>query len=107
MRFYKLEVARVEPPPKITSVTPTEGATFYESGSIIISSTLSSTGSSPLEYQFSIDGIIKQAWSAQANYTWAATACSHKIKTEVRNISGQDGKEAEIYVFRKPIPPPQ
>ena len=96
-------------PPRITSVTPTDGSAFYESSEILISLTAHSF-CPPLQYQFSIDGIIKQAWSGVSSYTWVTTSQDigiHTIKVEVKDRGGQDTKEVEVYIFRKPIPPPE
>ncbi len=91
-------------PPEITSITPVSGSTFYEIDAVTASAVVN--GTAPLEYQFSVDGVVKQAWSSTANYTWSATRGLHTIKIEVRNTAGQDTEEAGIFVFRKPILPP-
>lgn len=95
--------------PQIISVTPPDGSIFYESDTIVISSTVKDTDPSPLEYQFSLDGIIKQVWSGLSNYSWLSSSQdrgSHNIKVEVRDVGGQESKQAEIYILRRPIAPP-
>jgi len=96
-------------PPQISSSSPLDGATFYENDSVLISVMVNDIDPSPLEYQFSIDGIIKQAWSSlSTSYSWITSLQdkgSHNIKVEAKDAGGQDSKEMEIYILRKPIPP--
>lgn len=94
-------------PPQIIQIDPADNSTFYENDIIPISLSINDADSSPLEYQFSIDGAIKQSWSAQSTYIWnAATNGIHIIKTEIRDAGGQDTKEFEAYIFKKPIASP-
>jgi hypothetical protein len=93
--------------PEITGISPSDGTTFYGNDTILISSTVNDTDPSPLEYQFSIDGIIKQPWSSQASFIWTqGSSGSHNLKIEVRDAGGQDSEEAENFIFRKPLSPP-
>lgn len=94
--------------PQIKNITPQDGSTFYEDGTILISVVVNDIDPSPLEYQFSIDGIIKQTWSDKSDYSWSTTETdkgSHNINIEVRDIGGGDTKQIEIYILRKPIEP--
>lgn len=94
-------------PPQITTVTPQPNATFYEKDTITLSGQVNDTDSSPLEYQYSLDNVIQQAWSGQASYTYNnAGAGKHLLRIEVRDAGGQDAEEIEVYVFRKPVPAP-
>lgn len=90
-------------PPQITSTVPQEYFTFYENDSIGISASVQDNDPSLLEYQFSIDNLIKQPWSAQTNYDWSATSGRHSLKIEVRDEGGQTSKEVEVYVYRIPV----
>jgi hypothetical protein len=92
--------------PQITNITPANGATFYENTPILISVQINDTDSSPAEYQFSLDGILKQAWSGQSSYSWVATSGIHNIKAEVRDAGGQNSKLAGVCVFRTALLPP-
>ncbi len=89
--------------PQIIQINPLDSSTFYEADAISIYPIVNSPSPAVLEYQFSIDGAIKQLWSAQTNYDWNASLGIHNLKAEVRNSGGQDAKQAEICVFRKPI----
>jgi len=95
-------------PPQITGVTPVDGSSFYEGDTISIFPTVNDQDPSPLEYQFLIDGIIKQAWSNSSSYGWTPSSqdigvCN--IKVQVRDTGGEDTIETEVYVFRKPLLP--
>jgi len=94
--------------PVVTAIYPQDGAVFTEAETVNVSATVNDPDSSPLEYQFSLDGAIKQSWSAEASYTWVPAveeAGLRKIKVEVRDAGGSGFKESEIYVFRKPVFP--
>jgi len=95
-------------PTQITGVTPVDGSSFYEDDTISIFPTVNDQDPSPLEYQFLIDGIIKQAWSNSSSYGWTPSSqdigvCN--IKVQVRDTGGEDTIETEVYVFRKPLLP--
>lgn len=101
---------RVNQKPIIQSITPTNKSKFTEQDIIVISVTATDPDGDALEYQFSVDEVVKQSWSSSSNYQWQTTIGDNRlrnIKVEVRdNISGIDLKNASIYVFRKPIEPP-
>ena len=63
-----------------------------------------------LEYQFSIDGQVKQSWNTFAVYDWVTTAIdkgNHTIKCEVRdNRGGLVSKESSLAGFRQAVGPP-
>jgi hypothetical protein len=93
--------------PQISSLTPLNNSTFCENDTISISPTVvNNPNSSPLEYQFLIDGAIKQPWSGQSKYDWQGASGIHNLKAEVRDIAGQDAKQVEVCVFKKPPEPP-
>lgn len=96
-------------PPQITALNIFDHSKFYENSSIVITPTVNDTDSSPLEYQFSIDDVIKQSWSGLSSYTWLSSSQhigSHNIKVEVRDTGGQDNKQIGVYILRKPADPP-
>jgi hypothetical protein len=92
--------------PKIINVSPANGSTFSEGSAILISPVVNDNNLAPVEYQFSVNNEIKQGWSSQINYSWDAVPGRHILKVEAKDIAGQDVKEIEVYVFRKPIEPP-
>ena len=92
--------------PKIASINPADGTLFYEGDSVAISITGYLVG---VQYQFSIDGVIKQSWSSSSTYNRVTNSQlfgKHKIKVEVKNSFGSAYKEAEVYILKKPISPP-
>lgn len=95
-------------PARISSVSPQDGATFLENELISINAVLAdTTGAGQVDYQFSVDGAIRKSWQRAASYTLSGLSSgTHKLKAEVKNNSGQDTKEAEVYIFRSPIAPP-
>jgi hypothetical protein len=106
---YSASIILDTTPPQITGISPKDRTTYYENDKILISPIVNNTDSSPLEYQFSIDGIIRQAWSNLSSYSWITISedkGNHNIKVEVRDIAGQDAEEIELYIFRRPLSPP-
>lgn len=71
MRFYKLEVAKIAGPAlQITNITPADNSTFLAGSLINIKPDVSSSTNGALQYQFSVGGTIKQAWSSANSYNW-------------------------------------
>jgi len=106
--IYEIKVYGTLPepePPRIISFIPQDGAGFNEVEVVSVSATVTNDVSA-VEYQFSIDGTVKQAWSKDPVYKWTAQAGQHTIKIEVKNSKGNDSKQAEVYVYRKPVSPP-
>lgn len=93
-------------PPQITEVSPKTGSTLYENKTVVISPIVKDIDPSPLEYRFSIDGVIKQPWSGEPSYKWIANIGQYKIKVEARDKGGADSKEIEVYVYREPVEKP-
>jgi hypothetical protein len=93
--------------PTITSISPLDGAKLSDVDAVLVFANVDNPDSSPLEYQFSIDDAVKQSWSAQSSYNWPAQAGSHRLKIEVRDMAGQDSKEAEVYILRQPLKTPE
>jgi hypothetical protein len=58
-----------------------------------------------IEFQFYLDGSLKAAWGKEANYAWKPVRGKHKLKVEIKDSKGQDSKEVEYYVYRRPLSP--
>ena len=60
-----------------------------------------------LEYQFVLDGVVKQGWSAATTYTWSTTegdGGQHTLAGEVRDgYGGKTSRESEIYLYVEPV----
>ncbi len=97
-------------PPIIADISPSDGSTFSEGALVKIFPIVNDQNLSTIEYQFSVDGVVKQTWSNQANYNWSAIGGIHTLTVEVKDIAGQDTKQVETCVFREaigsPIGPP-
>lgn len=96
-------------PPTLISVTPAAGPTLYADSVLTISAAVTDTDPSPLSYQFSIDGTVKQSWSSTATYGWATTAAMagpHTVKVEVRDVGGSSAKTQTLYLYLQPPGPP-
>ena len=92
-------------PPTINSISPPLGPGLYAGDTLTISASVTDADPSPLEYQFSIDGAIKQGWSATATFPWSTTsgmAGPHTITVEVRDAGGAASKTQMLYLYLKP-----
>jgi hypothetical protein len=92
-------------PPTINALSPQPGPTLYAGNTVTLSASVTDTDPSPLEYQFSVDGVIKQAWSATTTYQWVTTSAmagSHIITAEVRDAGGAVSKTQTLYLYLKP-----
>lgn len=94
-------------PPVMNSISPGDGSGFYQQDTVTISADAFDPDGDALEYQFSIGGEIRQAWSQFSTYEWAVLAEEaglHTIKVEVRDAAaGIVSQTAELYIFLKPI----
>jgi len=90
------------PIPKIIFDFP-QNVVFYVNDILLITPTVTTNDPSPLRYQFSVDGIVTQAWSLSAIYRWELTLPGlHTLKVEVKNAAGSDSKQVEVNIYRKP-----
>ena len=89
--------------PEINSAMPGDGSLIKKGAAITLS--IEAEGNGNLEYQFSINGTVKQAWSYNKTYNWPTSSESrgnYKFKFEARNQKGKAAKENEIYLIEKP-----
>ena len=93
--------------PVITSVTPTDGATYTEADAVPIAVTASDPNGDPLEYQFLIDGVVKRAWAAGSTWSWDTTGTiwEHTLTVQVKDPSGRQ-VETTHKLFGYRLPPP-
>lgn len=101
----QVTVQRDTIPPTIQSISPMPSPSLYADNLITLSASVTDTDPSPLEYQFSVDGVVKQAWSTTTSYPWATTSAmagSHTIKVEVRDTGGVDAKTQTLYLYHTP-----
>jgi len=95
--------------PDLTDIDPVSGSFVYVNTSVLISSIVDNLDGDPVEYQFWVNGIIKQYWDALDTYSWHAQGSDMglaEIKVEVRDDDGVDFGESRIYVVHPLIGPP-
>jgi len=77
--------------PIISSITPANGSTILAGAKIDIQA-IAISQNTPLKYQFTIGGTIKQAWTTSNTYSWqtsAADTSTVSIKCEVKDSKSQ------------------
>ena len=97
------------PPPVISSYSPNPNSFIYKGKTQTLSLTTSDSGDSSNEYQFSVDGTVKQSWSSKTSYSWDTSSLDTKayiLKFEAKDQGGSSSKTAEAYVLREPVSPP-
>ena len=75
-------------PPLITSTLPADNSIFLAGAIITIKANASDPENDPLQYQFSIGGTVKQAWSSSNTYIWQTSSADTgavSITTEVKD----------------------
>jgi len=94
-------------PPQINAVTPADASFGLEGYVVSLYVGVDDNGLSPVEYQYSIDGQIIRPWITVPFYHWnSQVGGMHTIKFEARDVSGGGSSEAEIYLVKDPIRPP-
>ena len=96
-------------PPVISSYSPNPNSFIYKGKTQTLSLTTSDSGDSSNEYQFSVDGTVKQSWSSKTSYSWDTSSLDTKayiLKFEAKDQGGSSSKTAEAYVLREPVSPP-
>ena len=82
--------------PIISSITPVNGSTFTVGDTVNIQVTATDPNSYPLEYEFLVNGEIKQDWSSSSTYAWVASPTPtfvSKVSCHVRNNQGAEASE--------------
>lgn len=97
--------------PEISQFTPLDRSMFTEADTLKIEITAKDSDGNVLEYQYLVDGQVKQSWTSSASYNWQTQNGDfgeHKIKVQVRDDIGamSESPERKIFIFRKPIGPP-
>jgi len=92
--------------PRIIETAPPAGSTFHEGNTLTFSMVTDDIDPSPQEYQISLDNVVVRAWNSSADFSQSASAGTHMLKFEARDIGGVTAYESEICVYRRPIAPP-
>lgn len=95
--------------PDVTCINPNDGAFSCASTTVSIYPTVNNPNGYSLQYQFTIKGTIKQAWTTLATYSWVATSSdvgSADIMIEVKDQYGTNYRTGTIYLVQPPVAPP-
>jgi len=93
--------------PSIVSFVPQDGAKFYEGEVIELEAQAVDLDGGFVEYQFMLDGSVKQSWSSVSTYNWNTSqgdTGEHTLTVETRdNYGGKTTLDAEVYIYVEPI----
>ncbi|MGD0335831.1 MAG: Ig-like domain-containing protein [Candidatus Omnitrophota bacterium] len=92
-------------PPQINSITPADQENILSGAKINIQVNASDPDNDPLEYQFSIGGVVKQAWSSANTYIWQTTVSDTgpvTLTCEVRDNKGLNASQTITYKIINP-----
>ena len=95
--------------PDVTGVTPNDGSFGYTGITMAVSPKVNNPNGYTFQYQFTIKGIVKQAWTVFSKYPWSVAqsdAGPADIKIEVKNQYGTNYRAGTIYLVQSPIRPP-
>lgn len=96
--------------PVISALDPTEGAAYYEQDPVTVTVTASDAGGGALEYRYTVDGIVKQAWTTSSTYGLLIEDRDYGeriIGVEVRDEGGATAaSQTRIFFMKKPKEPP-
>lgn len=96
-------------PPVISAFSPDPNSFIYKGKTQTLSITTSDSGDSSNEYQFSVDGTIKQSWSSKTNYSWDTSGLdtkSYTLKFEAKDHGGTSSKTAKAFILNEPVSQP-
>lgn len=98
--------------PYIGDFLPADGYTIEEGDTLEISVDAADPNESDiLQYQFTVNGVVKQPWNSESSFSYTLEDGDiglNRITVEVTDgLETVQTQEVEIYVFRKPIAPPQ
>jgi PKD repeat protein len=95
----------------INSVTPGDGTAYDSSASsVMVQVDAVSSEGGALEYQFTVNGVVRQVWSSSNTFDampYLTQPGLYKIVVEVRDSAFKlDARTIEYYLYRDPIPLP-
>ena len=77
--------------PQITNIAPADNSDILLGAKVNIAVSATDADNDPIEYQFSIAGTIKQAWSSASTYPWQTSEADlglNSVTCEVRDNKG-------------------
>ena len=97
--------------PVVSMVQPADGSKSYDSTAVTIQGTGTDAQNDPLQYRLLLDGQVLMPWGSVNSAAWNPTLTDlglHTIEVDVKDAYGGSGaQQAETYVVRKPVAPPQ
>ena len=97
-------------PPVITSVAPIAGSKYYEQDPVTVTVVASDPNGDALQYQYKVNGVIKQAWTGSSTYSLTTADRNYGekvIDVEVKDAPGAvTASQTKIFFFHKPKEPP-
>ena len=96
--------------PVIASVTPAVGSKYYEQDPVTVTVAASDPNGDALQYQYKVNGVIKQAWTSSSTYSLATADRNYGekvIDVEVKDAPGAiTSSQTKIFFLHKPKEPP-
>ncbi|MBI3319830.1 MAG: hypothetical protein HYZ89_04510 [Candidatus Omnitrophica bacterium] len=96
--------------PTITSLTPLQGSKPYAGTAVTVQAAATDKEGDAIEYRLLLDGQVLVEWGTTAASAWTPTVAQrglHTIEAQARDgFGGSASKQAQVYVVRKPVPPP-
>ncbi|MDD5595087.1 MAG: outer membrane lipoprotein-sorting protein [Candidatus Omnitrophica bacterium] len=91
--------------PQITNIAPADNSDILLGAKVNITATASDADNDPLEYQFSITGTIKQAWSSANTYAWQTTEADLGLSSVTCDVRDNKGGTASKTISLRVINP--
>ena len=96
--------------PVIASVTPAAGSSYYEQASVTVAVTASDPDGDALQYQYKVNGVVRQAWTSFSTYALASLDRNYGEKVVIVEVkdpsSATASSQTKIFFMRKPKEPP-
>jgi hypothetical protein len=96
--------------PVISALSLASPTNFHTGGAITATVTASDPDGDPIEFQWTRDGLVVQAWGSATSYPstpGAADVGPHTLTVEVRDPAGATASASKAYtIYRLPPPMP-
>lgn len=95
--------------PSIASLTPQNGSKYYEQEGMTVTVNASDLDGDALQYQFSLNGVVKQSWGATSTYSLVSgdrNFGKRAIEVSVRDgRGGETSASTTIFFYKRPLEP--
>ncbi len=92
-------------PPLMRTITPPDGTTYTDGDNIQVRVAVSNPDWDVLQYQFLVDGVVKQPWGSAASWAWNTTGIvrEHTVTVQVRDSYPRQVEQSfKLFGCRKP-----